>query len=647
MTCICFVILCASACKKDSTTPEKEDDNITVNQNGGEIVRFSLVTIDVGDKLLNKEEYKGKIGNVDILLVKSDESELAFIPLENIPEGKQELLIPELNNLRVDYVVKDPVLSQSPQQTIAPFFDKLTRLEIESADTAAIYRTIFYNIRHVQEMYQTATTEQQRIMAMMYQANKPMFDAAFEALEDMKQSRIQRQPVSSSAIFMSMSNNSRMPIGMSELKASRIRSIKETVSTRQFIMLNVWIHTARLSFKTFAAIWKTPPHWHAFIPAAGAVLSIYAGMKTAELSIDVSRHNIQFSFFKSSGSTQKTPQTSNSKITDGLKASSHSAGAETLFLRHDVTEAFPFYFTGRKLQQSDRNSSTSAVGGFFNVFDTFVGMITGVNEGLSWLNNKVTFANFRLIPVVTIPEHSAVDDLGTPSDILEHLSFSIDHQNLELSGVDLSETGDLLIKAKIVNTDDDNIQGELKFKYKDELNSFEGAVRIEIKKEEEFDIVGVWRANEVYSDRQAGPLNLSGKNLLNYFYSYNYFEILPSTSPFRNCPPLMYEQRLDEYILQIGSNGRVVETRKGHQAAVGTGNYSRCADFQNSYVKGAYNTSIEYTYVYDVANKTLTLTNQNGNTFILNIESNKEDELLLTASTSFMFNKLVLSKPRP
>lgn len=495
---IFFFLLCLMACKKDGNQPDGEDDQKTETPvNGGTIIRYSMITIGVGDITLNKEEYLGKIGDITIPLLKSEDNELTFIPMENIPDGEQELLIPELNNFRIAYTVKDPVLTGSANETIAPLFNTFVNFAEDMADgmTNAL---LLHNLRHIAEIYENATAEQQRIMAMSYQANKSMFDAVFAELNDIQQSsRVQRQsPVTRIGLSAALARTNHV--------AGIGRDIKDFVNHGLFNKfarcIIVMGGSAYLSVKTATA---TAVLAGVTVGASGLVSAALLGLavvmaieaiKTLDEIMEGTLTRIWLGFLEFLNLSSNVRQTSGTSLSGGLKASGAGSSGE-LVLYHDVTEIVPLYVTGSKLQQSDRDNPSAVLQAFFTGFDKLVSMKETINEGLAWCNENVPFANFNLLPIETIPADSEEQEIDTPSDILDHLSFSIDHANLQLVSVSLTEVGELSIKVNIVNSQEESIKSELKYTYKDDFNSFEETVPIEVKVEEEihFELTGVWQ----------------------------------------------------------------------------------------------------------------------------------------------------------
>ena len=87
------------SCSKDDTATD------SINENGGQISRFQLVTVDFGSTTVPNDTYTGIFNNEPITLSKIEDNKLLFYVKESTPLGQTQLLIPSLNDTKIKYEV--------------------------------------------------------------------------------------------------------------------------------------------------------------------------------------------------------------------------------------------------------------------------------------------------------------------------------------------------------------------------------------------------------------------------------------------------------------------------------------------------------------------------------------------------------------
>ena len=119
---IVFAVVLVLSCSKS-------DNPATDNPVGGDAFRMQMVTINLPNTTLSATEYHGSVGSTTVNLIKSDDHKLLFMMPSSVALGNQDLVINDLNNLKITYNVKDVVLPDTADATISPFQNNLATFQ--------------------------------------------------------------------------------------------------------------------------------------------------------------------------------------------------------------------------------------------------------------------------------------------------------------------------------------------------------------------------------------------------------------------------------------------------------------------------------------------------------------------------------------
>jgi len=160
------------SCSKDDTVSN------SINENGGQIYRYQVVTINVGSTSLTNNVYTGTLAGTSVQLTKVADHELVFYVPETTPLGATELHINSLNNAKINYEIKDVVLTQSVDETLTPletnFENYGNQLSTASQDIPFVQ-----NHSTMMSYYNGLSIEEKSEVAKFYKVNETIIDAVY------------------------------------------------------------------------------------------------------------------------------------------------------------------------------------------------------------------------------------------------------------------------------------------------------------------------------------------------------------------------------------------------------------------------------------------------------------------------------------
>lgn len=165
---ILAIITLFSSCSKDDPIISPEESFIE----GGTIKKLSLVKIN-NDNII-QEQYSGKIGNIEILLYKTDDKELTFSVPNAIEIGENILEIPNLNNLKIKYEIIDITLQGTPEENISTYFSNVDNYLLTSNNPTDNVKNYFEKLNNY---FKNAPEDEKILMAKFYKVNQQQFDA--------------------------------------------------------------------------------------------------------------------------------------------------------------------------------------------------------------------------------------------------------------------------------------------------------------------------------------------------------------------------------------------------------------------------------------------------------------------------------------
>lgn len=431
LLCLLTLIIISLGCTK-------EDDNNTdiVDQNGGDVYRYQITSIELPNSELAQNEYNASFGDIPVKVIKIDAHTIGFSVPSNADLGNTDLVIPELNSATIHYNVLQPVLTNTPDETVADF--------ITLGDSFIANETIpepNNNYEKFRNFYNNnATNEQKEQIAYYYYVNKEQIDHLITFDPENPNGRF----TADDAIIISKFLTAILAGGTS-----------------------VWITYSQIPANPAGAVLGAGAVYFFYKKAKsyGYQVTTIADIKTTELSID-----------GFSGTNNRNPQ---SMIT----------------LEDEVASQFPFQIQNRALIQSDANTTNATVSSFFEKLDYFNDFINKTNSAITWINNNIPFVNFSTMDLVELQTNPASIATNVDTEAMQNISFSINHSNLQLINANLSSEGQLNLKVKIVGTQGTTpIVSTLNYSYTDGLSDFSGTFPITVTSEF---LVGNWTLFEI------------------------------------------------------------------------------------------------------------------------------------------------------
>lgn len=456
------------SCSKDDTV-----ETTITGDNGGQISRFQLVTVDFGSNTIPNDTYTGTFNNEPITLSKIEDNKLLFYVKESTPLGQTQLLIPALNNTKIIYEVVEATLTQSPEATLQPLMDY--QAQYGATLTNAPEDAPFLQNHNAFTQYFADLSDDDRIIAAkFYNTNKAIFDPVYTTNYDAIQGR--------------MANQTQADFDF-QLYRSLILRHKLAVATTVIA-------------GTFAA---TPPYDPIETSlAAGVAL---AGIK---ISSDFHKQIIDDVF--------RVVQV---KLNNELGLNNRMANAPNavLTLTDNQATTLPFAVNAKNFSNTDSNVQKEFVQTYFTAKNKLNGFINDLNTAINWINNNVPLLTLSTITTVDVPATTALNSFDTNAQVMQRFSFSVNHPNLSLENATLQSDGQLNLKVKFVgNPTVTTINSTLNYTYNDDFSSFSGSFPIEVSEENLISLVGSWTVVGIgYNYNSAtGLYNLYHLNPINY-----------------------------------------------------------------------------------------------------------------------------------
>lgn len=444
------------SCSKDDTASD------SIDENGGQIYRYQVVTINVGSTSLTNNVYLGTLAGTTVELTKVADHELVFYVPETTPIGATELHINSLNNAKINYEVKDVILTQSVDETLAPletnFENYGNQLSTASQDIPFVQ-----NHSTMMSYFNGLSIEEKSEVAKFYKVNKTIIDAVYNTDYSTIQGR---------------------NIDMQENRALVLR------------------------FKAALAVGMIGSAV-AIAEPSNIIRPIAIGVAIAGISAAVDYHfelidrNINIIEMKINALTGTNNRNTNSQLS----------------LTENVATTLPFNVNVRPIQETDSNSQQEYMKLYFATKNRLNELISNINEAILWVNNAIPFVSFDTLPLAQVSSSANPVTADVTSQIMQKINFSISHPNLSLETATLQSDGQLNLKVKFVgNPSATSISSTLNYTYNDDFSSFSGSFPIEVNLDTSTFLVGNWNLieyngivpnqnNIIYNSLQNCPTN--------------------------------------------------------------------------------------------------------------------------------------------
>lgn len=459
------------------------DDNkggISIDDNGGDAYRLQIITIETGISLGN-EEYQGTFNGAPVTLSRVEDEILVFVIPPDAPFGNTDLVITDLNNTKIRYNVLEQVLSESPEVTISGFITNLENFAqgySESPDALEIQQSISSFVT----IFENANSEQKAEMAKAYLANKDFIDSIFTGT-----------------------------------------GTADRISPVQLLLFGKYSTAVIIAGVSGAAAYLTPPGWHTPVLTVTAIVAAHEARSVFYKIIEVKWNTIKAKVISFLDRPEAPPSSNSTEDNDVIS------------LSDDVETLLGFSLVGTTFDQGDSGSGNNYVQTFFTYRSKINTTKTKVNDIITWINNNIPFADFGLLELDTLDENAPETDVAVDSSIMNNLSFSVNHPNLQLENATINNNGQLAVKVKITGTPQNTpVISTLNYTYEDEFSNISGSFPIEVNLEEEvyFKLTGLWllkRTNTVvYTQTYAGWSDIllnfpeqGGSGIVMSYTSYN------------------------------------------------------------------------------------------------------------------------------
>ena len=429
------------SCSKDDTV-----ETTITGENGGQISRFQLVTVDFGSNTLPNDTYTGTFNNEPVTLSKIEDNKLLFYVKESTPLGQTQLLIPALNNTKIIYEVVEATLTQSPAATLQPLMD--FQAQYGATLTNAPEDAHYLQNHNAFTQYFADLSDDDRIKAAkFYKTNKAIFDPVYTTNYDAIQGR--------------MANKTQADFDF---------QLYRSLILRHKLAVAVTVISA-----TFAA---TPPYDP--IETSLASLVALAGIKKSsdfhkQIIVDVFRV-VQVKLNNELGLNNRMANAPNAALT----------------LTDNQATTLPFAVNAKNFSNTDSNVQKEFVQTYFTAKNKLNGFINDLNTAINWINNNVPLLTLSTINTVDVPATAALNSFATNAQVMQRFSFSVNHPNLSLENASLQSDGQLNLKVKFVgNPTATTINSTLNYTYNDYFSSFSGSFPIEIQEDVNL-LIGNW-----------------------------------------------------------------------------------------------------------------------------------------------------------
>ena len=455
------------SCSKEETEPT------LTGENGGQISRFQLVTVDFGSNTVPNDTYEGTFNNEPITLSKIEDNKLLFYVKESTSLGKTQLSIPTLNDTKIIYEVVEATLTQSPEATLQPLMDYQAQYGATLTNTPED-APFLQNHNAFTQYFANLSDDDRIIAAKFYNTNKAIFDAVYTTNYDAIQGRManQTQADFDFQLYRSLIAKHAFSVFVTAAAATAAAKVRP-----------YGVHTVVLVTVAGAGIYKSIDFYDQIITDVFRVIGV---------KID----NIL-----------------------GLNNRMANAPNTTLTLTDNQATTLPFVVNGRNFTNTDSNVQKEYVQTFFTAKNKLNDFINDLNTAINWINNNVPLLTLSTITTVEVPATVASNSFDTNAQVMQGFTFSVNHPNLSLVNATLQSDGQLNLKVKFVgNPTATSISSTLNYTYNDDFSSFSGSFPIEVNLDTSTFLVGNWNLieyngivpnqnNIIYNSLQNCPTN--------------------------------------------------------------------------------------------------------------------------------------------
>ena len=443
-----FLLSCS---KEDNNTPK--DEPIA----GGEIFRFQIVSVDLANTVLTDDSYNAKLGSTDVTLTKSGDKKLAFFVAETTPLGQQTLIIAGLNNLKINYEIKEKVLTDTPANIIQPLTANFNTFA-QTLDTSTDAIAAQNNINNFNTIFNNCTAAQKNQLATIYLLNKVAIDDI--VLND----------------YSNISGRFSQQRAMALINKHKAAIFSIAVGS---VMISSGVPIVQAMGLAIAAT------------------GVYKGLKFGKQFAEEAENSIGLEMDDVDGYNNRG--INNTVIT----------------MQNDVNRVISFKSKDRKTIKSDQSKTQTGISLFFKTLTKYNSIVDFMNNLIPVINSNVPFANFSLLNNQVLPATSPTISNTVDAASFGNFTFTISNPNLTLAPVTFQSDGQMNLKISANTPQTTAINATIKYTYADNLSSYSGTIPVVISASNL--IVGKWKSSEFKTFNSDGSLSNSGA-ILAFFY---------------------------------------------------------------------------------------------------------------------------------
>jgi len=415
---------------------KEESETTLTGENGGQISRFQLVTVDFGSNTIPNDTYTGTFNNEPITLSKIEDNKLLFYVKESTPLGQTQLLIPALNNTKIIYEVVEATLTQSPEATLQPLMDY--QAQYGATLTNAPEDAPFLQNHNAFTQYFADLSDDDRIIAAkFYNTNKAIFDPVYTTNYDAIQGRMANQT-----------------------QADFDFQLYRSLILRHKLAVAVTVVAGTLA--------ATPPY-----EPIETGLSIAVALAGIHKSSDFHKQIIEDVF-------RVVQIKLNNEL--GINNRLSNAPYAVLSLTDNQATTLPFAVNAKNFSNTDSNVQKEFVQTYFTAKNKLNGFINQLNTAINWINNNVPLLTLSTITTIDVPATTALNSFDTNASLMQRLLFFCKPPLIFLYKMPtLQSDGQLNLKVKFLgNPTATSISSTLNYTYNDDFSSFSGSFPIEV-----------------------------------------------------------------------------------------------------------------------------------------------------------------------
>lgn len=408
-----------------SLSCSKEDNEVQTPEQLIDVYRHQIVSFEYNGNSSNQETINGTIGGQNIVIAKGDDNKFNFSVPSNLPLGVNELSIPALNNFKSKYNVLDVTLTQTPEQELSNFTaiteDFFTSNPVNDNDD----QIILDNYQNFKNYLENHATEDEKIqMAKFYKVNKDFIDNLILYDPENPTGRFTNQELAIIGKF-----------SLSVLLAGGGAVVLVTIPEPVEILI------ALVAVKI------------------GVKKAIFYHNQLRERSIKVVLFDI-----------------------DNIFGINNRSVNNILQLNDDEAYTTTFNLVSTQISESDSSNSNSSLVSFFENRTTFNNMIDNLNDVINSLNSIIPFLNLSNLNHAELSNNPTNENILVTPEIMEDITFSINHPNLELVTASVSANNEFTLQVKIIgNPTQTTISSTLNYSYSDPMTTFSGYFDIEVE----------------------------------------------------------------------------------------------------------------------------------------------------------------------